>query len=118
MADYITQCGRCGCREFCVTETIDWDGEVDTDLLIRPRRQRSSSSLLIGPVNQMRALGNPSKNRNSNSIPCHPSNRPDSANSRARRRTCPLSSRRFNRSGTSGLTNDNTPPLYASATTA
>jgi hypothetical protein len=29
MADYITQCGRCGCREFCVTETIDWDGEVD-----------------------------------------------------------------------------------------
>ena len=31
MADYITSCGRCGCREFCVTETIDWDGEVDDD---------------------------------------------------------------------------------------
>jgi hypothetical protein len=31
MADYITKCGRCGYREFCVTETIDWDGEVDDE---------------------------------------------------------------------------------------
>ena len=29
MADYITKCYQCGSREFCVTETIDWDGEVD-----------------------------------------------------------------------------------------
>jgi hypothetical protein len=33
------------------------------------------------------------QNRSSNSIPCHPSNRPDSANCLARRRTCSLSSR-------------------------
>jgi hypothetical protein len=31
MADYVTHCGRCGCREFRVTETIDWNGEVDDD---------------------------------------------------------------------------------------
>jgi hypothetical protein len=89
---------------------------VDTDFRIRACRQRSSSSLLIGPISQMRAFGNPSKNRSSNSIPCHPSNRPDSAKSLARRRTCSLR-RRFNRSGTPGLTNDNTPPLCTSATT-
>jgi hypothetical protein len=29
MADYITKCSRCGCREFCVTETIEWRGDVD-----------------------------------------------------------------------------------------
>jgi hypothetical protein len=31
MADYITKCGRCGCREFCVVETLDWRGEVDDE---------------------------------------------------------------------------------------
>jgi hypothetical protein len=33
MADYITSCGRCGCREFWVTETTDWDSEVDDGTL-------------------------------------------------------------------------------------
>jgi hypothetical protein len=89
----------------------------DTDFRIRSCLQRLSSSLLIGPLSQMRAFGNPSKNRNSNSIPCHPSNRPDSANSLARRRTCSFKSRRFNRRGVLEVTNDNTPPRYTSATT-
>jgi dissimilatory sulfite reductase (desulfoviridin) alpha/beta subunit len=31
MPDYIRLCGHCGCREFCVTEAIDWIGEVDDD---------------------------------------------------------------------------------------
>ena len=29
MAEHITKCGRCGCREFSVVETLDWRGEVD-----------------------------------------------------------------------------------------
>jgi hypothetical protein len=29
MADHITKCNRCGCREFSVVETLDWRGEVD-----------------------------------------------------------------------------------------
>jgi hypothetical protein len=33
MAEHITKCGHCSCREFCVTETIDWDGEVDDGVL-------------------------------------------------------------------------------------
>jgi hypothetical protein len=74
-----------------------------------------SEFLLIGPINQMsfrKSLEKPQLKFNT--LP----SLPDSANSRARRRTCSLSSRRFNRSGTPGRTNDNTPPLYASATTA
>jgi hypothetical protein len=29
MADHISKCSRCGCREFTVVETLDWRGEVD-----------------------------------------------------------------------------------------
>lgn len=29
MAEHITQCPRCGSREFRVAETLDWNGEVD-----------------------------------------------------------------------------------------
>ena len=35
MADSIAKCGECGCREFCVTETIDWDGVVDNTGVLR-----------------------------------------------------------------------------------
>jgi hypothetical protein len=31
MADYITLCGHCGCRQFWLTEIIDWIGKVDDD---------------------------------------------------------------------------------------
>jgi len=29
MADHVSECSRCGCREFCVVETLEWRGEVD-----------------------------------------------------------------------------------------
>jgi hypothetical protein len=29
MAEYITRCIFCGSREFCVVETLEWDGVVD-----------------------------------------------------------------------------------------
>jgi hypothetical protein len=35
MADYITKCGQGDSREFCVTETIDWNGEVDSKGALR-----------------------------------------------------------------------------------
>jgi cation diffusion facilitator CzcD-associated flavoprotein CzcO len=73
---------------------------------------------LGAPFIQMRAFANPPKNRRSNSIPCHPSNRPDSANSGARRRTYCFCSPRFNRKGIPGLTNNNTPPLASTTTPA
>jgi len=28
VAEYVTQCARCGCREFCVVETVEWHGEI------------------------------------------------------------------------------------------
>ena len=46
VADYITQCGRCGCREFCVTETIDWDGEVDDDGILGCRSSGHSIDVI------------------------------------------------------------------------
>jgi hypothetical protein len=42
MPDYITECTRCGCREFCVTETLDWDGEVDDTGLINCKSSGST----------------------------------------------------------------------------
>jgi hypothetical protein len=42
MIDYITQRVRCGCREICVTETIDWDGEVDDDGILGCRNSGNS----------------------------------------------------------------------------
>jgi hypothetical protein len=29
MSTYITECIRCGSREFCVVETLEWRGVVD-----------------------------------------------------------------------------------------
>jgi hypothetical protein len=29
MATHISACARCGCREFCVVETLEWRGEVN-----------------------------------------------------------------------------------------
>ena len=46
MADYITQCGRCGCREFCVTETIDWDGGADDDGILACRNSLNSIDVI------------------------------------------------------------------------
>jgi hypothetical protein len=60
MADYITQCGHCGCREFCVTETIDWDGEVDDDGILSCRNSSTQSVAFTVPnaarPTQQRAL--------------------------------------------------------------
>jgi hypothetical protein len=29
MSECITECNRCGCREFCVVETLEWRGVID-----------------------------------------------------------------------------------------
>lgn len=29
MPEYLTKCTLCDCRQFCGTQTLDWDGEVD-----------------------------------------------------------------------------------------
>jgi hypothetical protein len=42
MADYITKCYQCGSREFCVTETIDWDGEVDDEGVLTSKSSGSN----------------------------------------------------------------------------
>ena len=34
MAEHITKCTRCGCREFTVVETLEWRGVVDDDALL------------------------------------------------------------------------------------
>jgi len=34
MANHITKCMRCGCRDFRVVETLDWRGEVDDEALL------------------------------------------------------------------------------------
>src|SRR5450755_3420216 len=62
--------------------------EVGGGVLDFACRQRiSSSSLTSGLPSHTPASDNPSMNRSSNSTPCQRSNRPDSANSLARRRT-------------------------------